>query len=487
MDTEERPSVCTLDCPDTCSLTVTVEAEHIVKVRGSEAMPFTGRRDLQQGGAGHGGVRARAAAAAASAAPHRTEGRGAFERISWDAALDEIHARTSAVIDRWGPQAVTPLNYAGPHGMLSGDSMSLRFFHKLGASLVYRRSLCGGVRSEAWAGTYGAVPGCPPEFAEHAALNVVWGNNATVANLHLVRARPAGDARRAASSSWSIRCAPRSPNRRICTWRLLPGTDTLLAWSLAAELERAGAFDTGVHRPSTCWGSTNSWRGRANGRPRAPPRHAACRRSKSSPWRAGWRRPIRWCWRRATAWNAAATAAAASARRSRCRRCSASWGKGSGITLGAGSAFPKTPARLQRPDLVPPGTRTLNLLDIGRHLESDDLDPPLRAVFIYNHNPIVVHPDQNRMRRGLAREDIFTVGIDVTMTESMAYCDIVLPAATSFECDDLYALLRPPLAATRRAGDRAARRIAAEHGNLPPAGGAVRVRRCRASRRAMPS
>ena len=60
-------------------------------------------------------------------------------------------------------------------------------------------------------------------------------------------------------------------------------------------------------------------------------------------------------------------------------------------------------------------------------------------MFIYNHNPIVVHPDQNRMRRGLARDDVFTVGIDVTMTESMAHCDIVLPAARSFECDDLYA------------------------------------------------
>ena len=114
-------------------------------------------------------------------------------------------------------------------------------------------------------------------------------------------------------------------------------------------------------------------------------------------------------------------------------------GNGSGIALGAGNAFPKTVARLQRPDLAPPDTRTLNLLDFGRHLERDDLDPPLRAVFIYNHNPIVVHPDQNRMRRGLARDDMFTVGIDVTMTESMAYCDIVLPAATSFECADLYA------------------------------------------------
>ncbi|MBO0711699.1 MAG: molybdopterin-dependent oxidoreductase, partial [Acetobacteraceae bacterium] len=114
-------------------------------------------------------------------------------------------------------------------------------------------------------------------------------------------------------------------------------------------------------------------------------------------------------------------------------------GRGSGIVLGAGNAFPKTLAKLQRPDLMPPGTRTLNLLDMGRHLAEDDIDPPLRAVFIYNHNPAVVHPEQNRMRRGLAREELFTVGIEVAMTASMAYCDIVLPAATHFEYADLYA------------------------------------------------
>jgi anaerobic selenocysteine-containing dehydrogenase len=113
-------------------------------------------------------------------------------------------------------------------------------------------------------------------------------------------------------------------------------------------------------------------------------------------------------------------------------------GNGSGIILGASNAFPKTPARLQRPDLAPEGTRTLNLLDVGRHLADDDIDPPLRAVFIYNHNPIVVHPDQNRMRRGLARDDVFAVGVDLTMTESMTHCDVVLPAATHFEYADLY-------------------------------------------------
>jgi anaerobic selenocysteine-containing dehydrogenase len=76
---------------------------------------------------------------------------------------------------------------------------------------------------------------------------------------------------------------------------------------------------------------------------------------------------------------------------------------------------------------------------MGRHLTEDDIDPPLRALFIYNHNPLVVHPEQNRMRRGLARNDVFAVGIDLSMNESMHYCDIVLPAATHFEYADIYA------------------------------------------------
>ena len=221
MSVIERASVCTFDCPDTCSLSVTVDDGRITKVRGSEALPFTD------------GVICNKVAHDMAAFVHgpqrllhplrRTgpKGSGAFERITWDAALDEIHARTSEVIERWGPQAVTPLNYAGPHGMLAGDSMSSRFFHKLGATQLYRRSMCGGVRSEAWTGTYGAVPGCPPEFAADAKLNVVWGNNATVTNLHLVRSIRQS-MRKGGRWWWSIRCAPRSPSRPTCIWRRCP-------------------------------------------------------------------------------------------------------------------------------------------------------------------------------------------------------------------------------------------------------------------------
>jgi anaerobic selenocysteine-containing dehydrogenase len=365
------------------------------------------------------------------------KGSGGFERISWGAALDEIHMRTSAVIDRWGPQAVTPLNYAGPHGMLAGESMSARFFYKLGATQLYRRSMCGGVRSEAWAGTYGAVPGCPPELAADAALNVVWGNNATVTNLHLVR---------------RIRQSKRKGGRLIVIDPLrtkiaeqadlhlapLPGTDVLLAWALAAELERTGAVDLAFIEQHVLGFEDFMALARAWPASRAA---AACGLQEEQ---------IVTCARWLAEADPLVFAPGNGLERGRNGGSSiralialpallGKLNKRSGIVLGASNAFPKTMARLQRPDLAPDGMRTLNLLDIGHYLADDSIEPPLRAVFIYNHNPVVVHPDQNRMRRGLAREDVFAVGIDVAMTESMDYCDVILPAATHFEYADLYA------------------------------------------------
>jgi anaerobic selenocysteine-containing dehydrogenase len=158
MAIEERASVCTFDCPDTCSLSVSVDEGRIVKVRGSDAAPYTAgvicnkvARDM--GDFVHGPQRLLHPLRRIGA-----KGSEQFERISWGTALDEIHERVSNIIGRWGPEAVMPLNYAGPHGFLAGDSMSSRFFNRLGATQLYRRALCGGVRSEAWAGTYGASP-----------------------------------------------------------------------------------------------------------------------------------------------------------------------------------------------------------------------------------------------------------------------------------------------------------------------------------------
>ena len=148
MAIEERASVCTFDCPDTCSFTVSVDEGRIVKVRGSDAVPYTAgvicnkvARDM--GEFVHG--QRRLLHPLRRVGPKGSE---QFERISWDTALNEIYERVSDIIGRWGPESVMPLNYAGPHGFLAGDSMSSRFFNRLGATQLYRRALCGGVPAD---------------------------------------------------------------------------------------------------------------------------------------------------------------------------------------------------------------------------------------------------------------------------------------------------------------------------------------------------
>ena len=434
----ERHSVCPLDCPDTCSLTVTVENDRILAIRGSHANPYTAgvlcaKVPAAYPGFVHGDRRIRTPLRRRGA-----RGSGRFERISWDEALDTIHERFTAIIAAHGPQAIVPLNYAGPHGALSGGSMDLRFFHRLGASLLDRGPLCGGIRTEAWVGTFGTVPGIRPEQAEHAGLIVAWGNNVTWSNLHLMpvinRAKKQG-ARLVVVDPRRTKVAQQA-DLHIA---LRPGTDVVLAWAVAGELERRGAID----REFVARHVEGFEEYMALAR-----RYSVAEAADICGVPADQVRTL-------AEWYATISPAAISVGNGLERNQNGGSGiravfalpalagkfgvRGGGLINGARYAFPKTPARLQRPDLVPSGTRTFNIVDVGAHLLDERLEPPIKAVFIYNHNPVIVHPDQNRLIRGLQREDLFVVGSDVVMTDSLAYADIVVPAASHFEHADLYA------------------------------------------------
>jgi anaerobic selenocysteine-containing dehydrogenase len=434
----EKASVCPLDCPDTCSLSVTVAGDQVVAVRGSKVNPIT-----------HGAVCAKVANYYPDFVhgPNRVrhplkrvgpKGTNKFARISWEEALDTIYSRVSEIIGRYGPQAVLPLNYAGPHGMLAGDSMSLRFFHKIGASLLSRSPLCGGIRSAAYAGTFGATPGTPLQQVSLAKLIVVWGNNATSCNLHLMRqinAAKRNGARLVVIDPRRVKVAEQAhlhlPVR--------PGTDVVLAWAIAVELERLGGLDRAFIEQHVL--GFNAYMEAARDYPpeRATEicgvqlddiRTLARWYFEASPAVIAWGNGLE----RNQNGGAGLRAIAA---------LPALAGKfgvvGGGLVGGAGHAFPKTLDLLTRTDFVSPKTRTINIIDVGKLLLEENLDPPLKALFVYNHNPLVVHPDQNRMKQGLAREDLFIVGIEVAMTDSMAYADVVLPACTHFEHADIYA------------------------------------------------
>ncbi|MCK5662219.1 MAG: molybdopterin-dependent oxidoreductase, partial [Thiotrichaceae bacterium] len=112
---------------------------------------------------------------------------------------------------------------------------------------------------------------------------------------------------------------------------------------------------------------------------------------------------------------------------------------GQGIMGFYSSAFNKTPDKLQRPDLMEKQTRTLSILDIPDHLLNPKNTTPMKAVFIYNHNPVVMNPDQNKIQEALSQQDLFIIGCDITMTDSMKYADVILPAASHFEHKDVFA------------------------------------------------
>jgi anaerobic selenocysteine-containing dehydrogenase len=430
------PSVCPLDCPDTCSMMVTVHDNQIVQVRGSRVNPLT-RGALCAKVAHypehvHGPDRLRTPLRRKGA-----KGEGHFESITWDVALDLVYERFTAVCQEYGPQAILPLNYSGPHGLLAQGSMDLRFFHKLGATRLARRPLCGGVKGEAFVGTYGAVPLMRPEHVAHARLIVVWGNNITVSQLHLM---PLITEARKQGAKLIVIDPRRTQIARRADMHIAikPGTDVVLAWALAAELERIGGLDhnfitehvlgarafleharriTVAGAASVCGVSEDQICQLAKMYKTISPA-VIC--PGSGPERNQ---------------NGGSGLRAVFA-------LPALAGKfgvpGGGLLQGASAAFPKTLARLQGENFVPPRTRTLNIVTIGRDLLNPDLDPPIKAAFIYNHNPVIVHPDQNTMKKALAQEDLFTVACDVVMTDSVKYADVVLPACSHFEHADLY-------------------------------------------------
>jgi anaerobic selenocysteine-containing dehydrogenase len=434
----ETHSVCPLDCPDTCSLTVTVDDGRVIGVRGSKVNPIThgavcAKVTRQYPDFVHGENRLRYPLKRVG-----TKGEGRYERISWQEALDTIHARVSAIIAQHGPEAVLPLNYAGPHGMLAGDSMSLRFFYRLGASLLERNPLCGGIRSAAYAGTYGNAPGTPLQQVSLAKLIIVWGNNATACNLHLMRqinAAKRNGARLVVIDPRRVKVAEQSQ----LFLAVRPGTDVVLAWALAVELERLGGFDRGFIAQHVQGAESYMALARAYpperaaqicGVPLEDIRTLARWYHEASPAVIAWGNGLERNQNGGSGLRAIAALPALAGK----------FGvAGGGIVGGAGHAFPKTGDKLTRADFAPSKARTLNIIDVGGLLLDEQLAPPLKALFIYNHNPLIVHPDQNRLRKGLAREDLFSVGIEVAMTDSMHYADIILPACTHFEHADLYA------------------------------------------------
>ena len=431
------PSVCPLDCPDTCSLSVDVVDGVITRVRGSRANPLTGGKICNKVARGLPGLVHGKTRLTRPLLRRGEKGLAAFEPVAWDVALDTIHARFSEILERHGPESIVPFNYGGPHGLLGGGAMALRFFHRLGASLLRRSPLCAGTSAQAYSSIFGDVPGIPPEELVDSRLIVIWGNNITVSSLHLTtlirRARGDG-ARLVVIDPKRTRIAEEADLHL----GLMPGSDVALGYAIAAELERSGGLDREFIAAHVEGGGEYLERARSFSIERA---------AEICGIAADDLRTFARLWRDA---RPASTIVGVGPERNRngaggIRTAYAlpvltgNFGvRGAGVMAGHAAFFPTRDDALTRSDLVPEGTRELNILDIPDHILDPQLDPPIRSVFIFNHNPVAVHPRQDQMRRALAHEDLFTVGCDIAMTDSIAYADVVLPASTHLEHADVF-------------------------------------------------
>lgn len=431
-DFEVLPSVCPLDCPDTCSLSVEVTDGKITKVRGSTANPYTA------------GVICNKVARAYAEFVHgpnrlthplKRVGDG-FEQVTWEEALDLVHQGFSKSIDAYGPESVMPLNYSGPHGQLAGGSMDLRFFYRLGATLLDRKPLCGGVRAAAYASMFGDAPGMPPVQAIHSDLVMIWGTNVTVANLHFTRVLK--DVRR--SGGRVVVVDPKrikQAEQADLFLQVNPGTDVVLGLALAAELQKRGAVEQEF---------VQQWTLGADRYLENAAQYSLIDAAEicGIPL-ADIERLVEWIveaenmstcvgvgLERSASGGAAIRAALA------LNALTGHHGRlGAGIISSSGKFVSKTTDILQG-EHMKPDTRLVNILDAANVILDREAETPIGAVMVYNHNPVAVHPDQTNIISALSHPDVFSVGCDVAMTDSMKLCDVILPACTHFEHDDIY-------------------------------------------------
>lgn len=427
-------AVCPHDCPDTCAMLVTVQDGRAIKIGGDPDHPVT------QG----------FLCAKVSRYIERTyhqdrlrypmrrigpRGSGQYERITWDEALDEIAARFKGIVAEYGPQAILPYSYAGAWGMLMYASMDRRFFNKLGASLL-ERTICATAGYEGYSYTVGAGIGTDPEQYANARLILLWGTNTLTSNPHLwpfIKRARANGARVIAIDPYRSRTAQQCDEHLA----LNVGTDAALALGMLHVIFAEGLEDRDYLRDYTV--------GEAELRARAaeydPARVAAITglmmtqiidlaRAYATTQPAAIR--INYGMQRhAGGGMAVRTVATLPAVVGAWRH------PAGGILLSTSGTFPLNFTGLGRPDLIPPGTRSINMNQLGEALTITD-DPPVKALFVYNSNPAAVAPDQSRVHQGLMRDDLFVVVHEQFPTDTCDYADIVLPATTQLEHADIH-------------------------------------------------
>jgi anaerobic selenocysteine-containing dehydrogenase len=436
IETKIVRAACPHDCPDTCALEVTVENGVAIRVEGAKDHPFTAgtlctkvSRYLERTYS-----KDRVLFPQKRVGP---KGKAEFERISWDQALATIAARFKA-IEADDPQGILPYDYAGTMGYVQWHSMGRRFFNRLGASRL-DRTICSSAGKAGAQITVGGSLGMDPERFDEAKLILVWGSNPIVSNLHMWSR--AQEAKRRGAKLIAID-PYRSLTAEKCHEHLapLPGTDAALALAMMHVIIGEKRYDADYverytlgfeqlrervkeYPPQTVAQLTGLPAEKivALAREYAGTRPAAIRLNYGLQRHSGGGMAVRaiLCLPALTGdWRHPA----------------------GGAVLGTSGFFGMNDAKLERPDLLKlsrnASPRTINMVGIGDALLT--AAPPIRALYVYNSNPVAVAPDSEKVVRGFSREDLFTVVHEQFLTDTCDYADIVLPATTQLEHYDVH-------------------------------------------------
>ncbi|HWC98821.1 MAG TPA: molybdopterin-dependent oxidoreductase [Candidatus Sulfopaludibacter sp.] len=451
---EIRHSVCALDCPDCCSLTLTVEDGRATKLRGDAQHPIT--RGFLCGKVAQ--YLEREYSPGRLLYPQRrigAKGEGRFERITWDEALDTIAGRLGEIAAEFGPESVLPYSYAGTMGLLNGEGMDRRFFHRLGASRL-DRTICSAAGMTGMTQALGIRYATEPEQFRHSKLILAWGANVLGTNVHLWPFIM--EARRNGARFYTI--DPRRNRTGAAADKhffINPGSDTALALAMMHVIIGENLYDADyVER------HTDGFDGLCERVREWTPQHAAeltglaVEEIVSLAREYATTRPavIRLNYglqRSERGAMAVRTIALLPA-------LIGSWKEvGGGVQLSTSQAFQLNRAGIVRAELQQKAlgreARLVNMTELGGALTT--LDPPVKALVVYNSNPAAIAPNQNAVQRGLKRADLFTVVLEQFQNDTADYADILLPSTTFLEHTDLYfayghyylQLARPALAA----------------------------------------
>ncbi|MBL8368190.1 MAG: molybdopterin oxidoreductase family protein [Candidatus Accumulibacter sp.] len=426
---------CPHDCPDTCALEVSVCDGRVVKVAGAADHAPTA------------GVLCTKVAFYPERIYHpdrllyplrRVGGKGpgaSFERISWPQALATIADRYRQIIASDGAEAIVPYSYAGNSGLLGYGSMDRRFFHRLGAAQL-DRTICASAGAMGYRASIGASVGFDVENVVDARLIIIWGSNSVVSNLHFWRL--AQEAKRRGARLIAIDpCRTATADKCDQHIALLPGTDSALALGLMHVLIRDELLDHDYIARHTL--GFDALKERARQYP--PARVAAiCGIEEAEVEQLaheyGRTTPA------AIRTNYGINRTAGGGMALRTLAClpalTGAWRHpAGGILLSSSGNYPVDSAALERPDLMPhPAPRTINMSTIGQDLLR--ARPPIKALVVYNSNPVAIAPHSAEVARGFARDDLFTVVHDLFQTDTADYADILLPATSHMEQLDIH-------------------------------------------------